>query len=325
MCTAISYRGGTHYFGRTLDLEYGYHETVTVTPRRFPLTFRLAGKMETHHAIIGISAGEPRDYPLYYDGANEHGLAMAALNFPNYANYPSAGEAAGDRIAPFELILWVLGQCADADEAETLLQHCTVVNLPFSDALPLTPLHWMIADRLRSLVVESTAEGMRVFRNPMDVMTNSPDFPAQLGHLQSFRALSAQEPPCRFPGQDRLPGVGRGLGAVGLPGDWSSPSRFVRAAFALGNAPRDIDEFTALEDFFRIADCVSVPRGCVRVEDEDVITRYTACADTARGLYYWTTGRNRQIQCVSLHRAAPAGDQLRRFPLYTPRQIRHHN
>ena len=119
MCTAITYRTKDHYFGRNLDLEYHYREAVTITPRNYPFRFRFHGELPRHHAIIGM-AYVTEGYPLYYDAVNEKGLAMAGLNFPGYAAYRPKEEK-GRKVAPFELIPWVLSQCTTVREAKTLL------------------------------------------------------------------------------------------------------------------------------------------------------------------------------------------------------------
>ena len=184
MCTAISHKTGGHCFGRTLDLEYSYAEAVTVTPRNFPLPFCRMGTMAAHYAVIGI-ATEADGYPLYYDGMNERGLCMAALRFPDSADYPS--EAAGrDNIAPFELIPWILGQCASVRQARVLLARLHLTGIPFSEQYPLTPLHWILADGAETLVIEQTAAGTEIYENPLGVLTNNPAFPQQLRRAQAF-------------------------------------------------------------------------------------------------------------------------------------------
>ena len=153
MCTAVTYATKDHYFGRNLDLEMSYRETVTVTPRKYPFSFRAAGMLEQHYAMIGMATVED-GYPLYYDAVNEKGLAMAGLNFPGNADYkPAADEK--DNVTPFELIPWILGQCADLTQARALLEKLNLVQIPFSPRFPLTPLHWIISDRQGSLTVES--------------------------------------------------------------------------------------------------------------------------------------------------------------------------
>ena len=86
MCTAAVYQTKDHYFGRNLDLEYSYQESITIAPRNYPFSFRKLPEMKTHYAIIGM-AYVLEGYPLYYDATNEKGLSMAGLNFPGSAAY----------------------------------------------------------------------------------------------------------------------------------------------------------------------------------------------------------------------------------------------
>ena len=145
MCTAVSFLTEHHYFGRNLDLEFSYNETVTVTPRNYPFRFRRMGDRPTHFAMIGM-AYVADGYPLYYDAVNEKGLCMAGLNFPGNAVYLPEAEGK-DNVAPFEFIPWVLGQCATVAEAKALLAGINLAAINFSDQLPASPLHWIISDR----------------------------------------------------------------------------------------------------------------------------------------------------------------------------------
>ena len=119
MCTAITYYKKSHYFGRNLDLEYSYKETVTITPRNYPFKFRQVKEISNHYALIGMAYVES-DYPLYYDAINECGLGMAGLNFPGNAYYNDL-LANKNNLAPFEFIPYILSQCKDIEEAKELL------------------------------------------------------------------------------------------------------------------------------------------------------------------------------------------------------------
>lgn len=105
MCTAATYQTRDFYFGRTLDYEFSYPSEVTITPRRFPLSFRHTGSMNEHYAIIGM-AYVANGYPLYYDAINEKGLGMAGLNFVGNAAYAAPCEGK-ENIAQFEFIPWI--------------------------------------------------------------------------------------------------------------------------------------------------------------------------------------------------------------------------
>ncbi len=320
MCTAISWKGGSHLFGRTLDLEESYGEETVVVPRQFPIPFRFAGTMASHYAMIGVSL-TVQGFPLFFDAANERGLCMAALNFPGNACYRAPGTTARVQdIAPFEMIPWVLGRCASVREARELLSRTAAAEIPFSDAYPLTPLHWILADAAETAVAEPSADGLLLYDNPTDVLTNNPPFPMQMFHLQTYRHLSSEESPVRFGGDFPFEPYSRGLGTIGLPGDYTSPSRFVRAAFVRANiSVRDEGRISA---FFHMTDAVSVPRGCVRLSDgREVITRYTSLWDSETETYYTTVYENRQIRALRLRVHDLDADRLFRYTLYAQQDI----
>ena len=313
MCTALAYGS---LFGRTLDLEHSYHEQVVVVPRRFPLSFRLLPPLSTHHAIIGMAHVE-EGTPLFYDAFNEAGLAMAALNFPFSAAYSPAKDGF-DNVAPFELIPWVLGRCSTVEQVRQLLERVNVAALDFSPRLPATPLHWLIADGKQALVAESLEDGLHLYDDPVGVLTNEPPFPVQLSRLSDYLSLSAQPPENRFSPVLPLTAHSRGMGAMGLPGDWSSQSRFVRAAFAAHNSSPLAD----VTQFFHLMSTVEVPRGCVRLETgKEVISIYTSCSNLTSGVYHYTTYENRQICAVSLHCENLDSSVLSSFPLISTQQI----
>ncbi len=321
MCTAISWQ---QYFGRTLDLEYSYEETVTITPRRFPLPFRRMPALERHYAMIGM-AYVAEGYPLYYDAVNEKGLAMAGLNFPGNAVY-RAEQAIAENIASFELIPWLLGQCATVAEAQARLAGLNLADFPFSDALPPSPLHWILSDEARSLTIEATADGLQIYENPVGVLTNNPPFPMQMMHLANFMNLTRDVPENRFAAGLELQPYSRGMGAMGLPGDLSSASRFVRAAFVAGNALIADTDAENISQFFHILGAVEQQAGCVRLADGSFEkTIYTSCCNRRTGMYCYTTYENRQITAVRLHAEDLESDRLRLYPLVRGEQIRYQN
>ena len=226
MCTAITYQTKQLYFGRTLYYECSYGEQVTVTPRNYPFDFHHAGPVHTHYAIIGM-AHVAGGYPLYYDAVNETGLCMAGLNFVGNAVYAQP-EPDRTNIAQFELIPWLLGRCASVQQARTELSRLNLTGTPFSAALPAAQLHWLIADEREAVTVESTADGLHVYENPIGVLTNNPPFGEQLFNLNNYMHLSPRQPENRFSQALPLRPYSRGMGALGLPGDLSSMSRFVR-------------------------------------------------------------------------------------------------
>lgn len=315
MCTAITYHtSGGHYFGRNLDLDRSYDEAVAITPRNLPFAFRRAGTLQTHYAMVGM-AHVADGYPLYYDAVNETGLSMAGLNFPASAVYQPE-QAGRDNVTPFEFIPWLLGQCADLAQARQLLARVSLADIPFSDALPLAPLHWLIADQSGAIVAEPLAGGLKIHENPVGVLTNEPPFDYQMFHLNNHMQLTREAPRSSFAEGLELRPYCLGMGAMGLPGDLSSASRFVRAAFTRLNSVSGPSEEESVSQFFHILGSVAQTRGCARAgEDRYEITVYSSCCSMDRGVYYYTTYENSQVSAVDLHREDLDGAALAVYPL----------
>ncbi len=297
MCTAISETGKYHLFGRTLDLEMSYGESVTVAPRNFAFRFRHEETIKEHSAIIGIAhiSGET---PLYYDAMNEEGLSMAGLNFPGNAVYNEEREGFFN-VASFELIPFVLSKCKSVGEARELLLRTNITRDSFSEKLPTTPLHFIISDKYESITVEPLSGGLRIYDNPFGVLANNPTFDFHITYLANFMGLSSESPKNNLCPEIKLDRYSRGMGAVGLPGDYSSSSRFVRAVFAKNHTTHKDDEAGEVNRFFHIMDTVSVPCGCVKTDEgRDVLTVYTSCASAESGKYYYTTYENRAIRTL---------------------------
>lgn len=319
MCTAATYKTKDHYFGRNLDLEYSYNETVTVTPRNFPFRFRKAPTLETHYAMIGM-ATVMDGCPLYYEATNEKGLSMAGLNFPGNADYKPVAEGV-DNITTFEFIPWILGQCANLTEAREKLSHVNLVDIPFSDSLPIATLHWIISDRDASITVESVREGLMIYDNPIGLLTNNPPFPFQMFNLNNYMSLSREAPQNTFAPDLPLTAYSRGMGGMGLPGDLSSASRFVKAAFTKLNSLSGDSESESISQFFHILGSVAMTRGAVLVHGKPEITIYSCCCNADTGVYYYTTYENSRITGVDMHREDLDGDRIVRFPLEKGPQI----
>ena len=324
MCTAAAYKTKDLYFGRTLDYEFSYHEEVTITPRNFPLPFRFMPTITEHYAIIGM-AHVAEGFPLYYDAMNEKGLCMAGLNFVGNAVYsePVSGR---DNVAQFEFIPWVLGLCANVLEAKEKLKTITLTNTAFSEMFPPSQLHWMIADRDACIVIESTKEGLHIYDNPVGVLTNNPPFPEQMFRLNDFMHLSNKQPENCFSSRLNLTHYSRGMGAIGLPGDLSSQSRFIRVAFVKENSVSMDTESESVSQFFHILGSVDQQRGCCEVHPGAYeITIYTSCCNADKGIYYYTTYNNPSIHAVDLHRENLSSADLIRYPLITESEFHFQN
>ena len=314
MCTAATYKSQDFYFGRTFDYEFNYGEEVTVTPRNYVFHLRHQNPLKKHYALIGI-AHMAGDYPLYYDAVNEKGLGMAGLNFVGNAVYNKVQEGK-DNIAQFEFIPWILGQCATVQEARVLLDHINLVDTPFNEKFPVSQLHWILADKNEAITIEAVAEGLKIYENPVGVLTNNPPFDKQMFRLNDYSSLSPEQPVNRFAKDLELKPYSRGMGAFGLPGDLSSASRFVRVAFTRMNAVSGSSESESVSEFFHILGSVDQTRGCCMLENGKYeITIYTSCCNADRGIYYYTTYENHQITAVDMYRENLDSDCPVHYPL----------
>ncbi len=315
MCTAISYKTKDHYFGRTLDLEYHYNESVVITPRNFPFSFS-----NNHHAIIGI-ATVMDSYPLYYEATNEKGLSVAGLNFPGNAVFHPVSENKNN-VAPYEFIPYILTQCGNVSDAKALLEKINIADIDFRPDLKASPLHWMISDKDESITVESVEEGLRVYENPVGVLTNNPPFDWQITNLANYINLTAEEPINRFAPSEYICTFSKGMGAIGLPGDLSSVSRFVRVAFTKSNSVCGESEEESVSQFFHILGSVEHTKGVVNLgESKYEITVYTSCCNTDKGIFYYTTYENPQICAVDMYKENLDSDTLTAYPLISELRI----
>ncbi len=313
MCTAATYKTKDFYFGRTLDYEFSYSEEVTVMPRNFPFPLRNCAAMTRHYAMIGMAFVQ--GIPLYYDAVNEKGLCMAGLNFVGNAFY---NDVLPDKLnlAQFEFIPYVLGKCATVKEALALLKNVNVTNQPFSDKLPVSELHWIISDKTKSVTVECVKDGMKIYDNPAGVLTNNPPFDEQMFNLNNYMNLSPRQPENLFSEKLPLKAYSRGMGALGLPGDLSSQSRFVRVAFTKLNSVSGSSEEESVNQFFHILGSVEQQRGCCIVGEKDYeITIYTSCCNAENGIYYYTTYENHGITAVDMQSENLDATTLFRYPL----------
>ncbi len=324
MCTAITYKSKDFYFGRTLDYDFSYGDEITITPRNYPLKFKHMGIIKNHYALIGM-AHVVDDYPLYYDVCNEKGLAIAGLNFFGNAFY-NKRKKDFDNVAVHELILWLLSQCKNVKEVKKLIKRINIIDTPFNENLKVSPLHYLISDGKETITLEPLKEGIKIYENKVGVLTNNPLFDIQMFNLNNYKHLSTNDKNNTFAKSLDLNNYSRGLGAIGLPGDISSMSRFVRASFMKMNSVSKEDELSSISQFFHILNTVDTPRGCCEVENNKYeITLYTSCININKGIYYYTTYNNRQINAIDMHKVDLKTDKLIKYPLLDKESINYQN
>lgn len=324
MCTAATYKTKDFYFGRTLDYDFSYGDEVVVMPRCFELKFRCGRVIKSHYAMIGM-AHIVNDEPLYYDAVNEKGLGMAGLNFVGNAVYKDKVEGL-DNVTHFEIIPWILSRCASVQEAKTLIEKMNLWNIPYNDELPVAQLHWIVADSECAITVESMKDGIKIYDNPVGILANNPPFDMQMMALNNYIGLSSKSPDNTFSEKLNLKEYSRGMGAIGLPGDLSSQSRFVRAAFVKMNSFSGDSEMESVSQFFHILNSVDQQRGCCNVGGEKYeITIYTSCCNASKGIYYYTTYNNHQITAVDMYKENLDSNKLICYQPIAQEQIKFQN
>lgn len=275
MCTAISSVGKIHLFGRTLDWEHSFGEEIIITKKH---TVSEKGC----YSVIGTGINCD-GYPLYFDGFNEKGLAVAGLSFPE-AVY-NENEAWKENIPSYDVTFRILSECASVVEASSFLKNANITNKAFSRELSPSPLHWIISDYYNCIVLEQTENGLKLYENPLRVLTNSPPFSYHILRTAELCGISSASKENTFAPGKSPDAYGRGFGAIGLPGDYSSSSRFLRAAFLNNNCLLEDGE-AGIDGFFRIMGSVTVPEGAVVGREGKEKTLYTSCCDINNLTYY---------------------------------------
>lgn len=324
MCTCIDFKTTDNYFGRNLDLEYRFNEKVVITPRGYEFKLKNGNVINTKSALIGM-ATVVNDYPLYAEASNESGLSMAGLYFPGNAKFfePDASKL---NLSPYELIPYLLGLYSTVSEVRGVFDNLNITNTAFMDNMPVTDLHWMISDGNDCIVVEQMQDGLKVYDNPLGVLTNNPPFDYHLINVNNYINLTPNCAKNRFSNKINLSQYGQGMGALGLPGDTSPASRFVRAAFNKLNSSCKGDEEESVSQFFHILDSVAMVKGAtVTAEGKYDITSYSCCINVSKGIYYYKTYTNNQITAVRMTDKEKNKKELSVYDLEEEQQIRYEN
>lgn len=306
MCTAIKHGG---FVGRNLDVYERYGEEVIITPRKYTLPLRKEENITEHYAIIGMGT-VARGYPLYFDAVNECGLYIAGLNYIGNAKY-HAPKDGSINLSPYELTLYLLSICASASEAKEILKNINLVDIPFSRDIPCAELHWIIADKESAFTVEPDKNGLNIYDNPIGVLTNNPPFPYQLFNLNNYATLSPTPPGNLFAPKIPLEIYSEGMGGLGLPGDLSSMSRFVRATFHKSHSQNK----DGLYEIFHLLSSVEMPDGSVKVGESYERTEYTSAVSFSTPTYYYRHYDAAGISAVKLFSENLDLPSLIRYPV----------
>lgn len=313
MCTAIALKTAKNhnFLGRNMDFSHDLDPHLFIVPRHCVWESAADGQpLTTSYQFIGIGQ-RLAGLLAFFDGVNETGFAAAALYFSGYASYDALyGRAGKKRLAAFDLLTYLLGNCASAADVRRAVRDISLVGVADPVTGAAAPLHWLASDRGgRCVVVEKTERGFEVFDNDIGVLANAPDFPWHRTNLNNYAAVtSVQRDSARWGGVT-LTAPSQAGGTLGLPGGFASPERFVRTAFIKTHAdpPRNDDEAVGLG--FQCLKSVSIPRGVVTTgRGAPDFTLYTAFMNQQTGAYFLNTHANQQIYTASLRggRTAPS-------------------
>lgn len=324
MCTSINFKTKDNYFGRTLDLEYRFNEKVIITPRSYEFRLKNGNTINIKYSIIGM-ATVINNYPLYAEATNEKGLSIAGLYFPQNA-YFFDEENSKLNLAPYELIPYFLGMYSTVEEIGKVISNLNITNMPFEENMPIADLHWMISDGNKCIVVEQKKDGIKIYDNPVGVLTNNPSFDYHLMNINNYSNLTPYYEESKFSNKINLQQYSQAMGAIGLPGDNSSTSRFIRAAFNKLNSRCKDDEESSVTQFFHILDSVTMVQGTtITKENKSDITTYACCINTTKGIYYYKTYTNSQITAIKMTEKEKNKKELSIYNLIEKQQINYDN
>lgn len=329
MCTglALETKDGLHLFGRNMDIEYSFNQSIIFIPRNFKCVNKSNKKeLTTKYAVLGMGTIFD-DYPTFADGMNEKGLGCAGLNFPVYVSYSKEDIEGKTNIPVYNFLLWVLANFSSVEEVKEALKNANIVDIPISENIPNTTLHWMISDITgKSIVVEQTKEKLNVFDNNIGVLTNSPTFDWHVANLNQYVGLRYNQVPEFKLGDQSLTALGQGTGLVGLPGDFTPASRFIRVAFLRDAMIKNDKDSIELIEFFHILNNVAMVRGSTRtVEEKSDLTQYTSCMCLEKGIYYYNTYENNQINAIDMNKENLDGNEIKTYKYNKTLSINHVN
>lgn len=313
-CTGIILRAldGTAVPARTMEFSFDVHSNILVIPagtkiEKLIMDEKLTGG--TYVTKYGLAGANALDKPIVVDGINEEGLYFGAFYFKGLAEYEKITPANRTKaISSEELGTYILSQFATVDEVKSALPNLTIVGTWIKEIDSFAPFHYAITDRSgESIVVETTVDGLKIFDNTVNAVTNNPTYDWHLTNLNNYVGLTAENRGPQTVGRQKVMPFGEGTGLFGLPGDHSSPSRFVRAtAFANSILPSETAE-DAVFSAFHLLNHFDIPKGSIREEIQDELftdyTVWTSVADTKNSVYYYKTYQTQQVEKVDLKAA----------------------
>jgi penicillin V acylase-like amidase (Ntn superfamily) len=304
MCTSITMttEDQTVLLARTMDFAVILETEPTFIPRKkFVFDHDNGYNRQNEYAFVGMARQISNEQFVFADGLNERGLSCATLYFSDYAEYNSQDEHKKYSLAPHDVVPFLLSTCATVEEVARTMENAQVENTVLDFLGIVLPLHWVVTDASgKSIVIEYTNQTLAIHDNTVGIMTNSPEYTWHTTNLRNYIGLApSQKTELQLENMVMKP-FGEGGGSFGLPGDFTSPSRFVRAAFlksCLQDIKTEMDGVTAV---FHLLSNVSVPKGVVKTSKAFDYTQYTAIMVNSSLKYYYKTYDNQRIRCIQL-------------------------
>lgn len=309
-CTGISMfaADGAYFQARTIEWAgTNLNSMYVVVPRNFSQTsFTPKGQngmtFKAKYGYVGLAVHEKE---FIAEGLNEAGLSAGLFYFPNYGSYQLYDEKYNSTtIADLQLVSWILSQFATVDEVKSNINNVRVVSLMGGDGSE-EAIHWRIGDNTGKQIVLEIEDGVyHIYDNPIGVLTNAPNFPWHLSNLSNYINLTPINPPAHEMANFMVKPIGHGNGFLGMPGDFTPPSRFVRAAFFKATAPMLPTARATMLQCFHILNNFDIPIGMNfpknEIPDLPSATQWTSAIDLTNRVIYYKTFDNNNIRMIDL-------------------------
>ncbi|KRL23025.1 choloylglycine hydrolase family protein [Lentilactobacillus kisonensis] len=323
MCTSVTFlsKTGDNFLARTMDFGFELKGRPVVMPRDQTLPSDvLDSKYHLKYGFVG--AGRNLGHYILVDGVNEKGVSAAALYFSGEAKFADQPKAGKINIAPHEVLNLILGNASSCQELGTLLKQLNIVNAPIQLMGKSVPLHWIVTDRTgESDVLEVTESGIHYMKNPVGVMTNSPDFNWHLKNLSNYTELKPTPHPARNYDGYQVSSFGPGSGALGMPGDYTSVSRFIRTVYMREYTDQMTTDQTVTE-LSHVLNAVEIPKGVkIKQDGTEDYTQYRGYMDTQNLTYYMQPYTDQTMYQVTLTEELMSKPVPTEFPLADQQQF----
>jgi len=333
-CTALHLKAKDNgiVVGRTMEFGLDVKPDAVVVPAGTTLVSSLPKEAKgitytTKYGIVGLNFMGKH---MVVDGMNEKGMYAGALYLPGYASYPTIkSETANKSMAPEDYIAWLLGNFSTIEEIKNNYNKVILVQNPQKEIGGESfPGHFLITDRSgASIVIEPLAKGLKIYDNPLGVLTNSPTFDWHIINLSNYVNLSAINVPRINLNGKKIKSFGQGSGLAGLPGDYTPPSRFVRAVAFSESAIKLPAARETVTQVFHIMNAFDIPLGSIQEKVGDKVhydyTQWTSVANLNDLTYAVKTYQDQSIRSIDVKKALDAaGDKIRVIKLHSTQEIK---